>query len=106
MGVNSTPRSYPDRGLMAAYSRAIQIEVWDHEFQEKGQEDHTLAVQAFRQQQGNFVAQDGEPHSQIKRPRSIPTPMRVGFTSGSVDGVIGRVSDQISLARRRSCLNA
>ncbi|CAJ1368769.1 unnamed protein product, partial [Effrenium voratum] len=117
------PDATQTSGLMAAYSRAMrQIELWENEYQAKkawqatcllfcllgfgfAKDSHTLALQAFRQQPEGAAAHEGEADSSAKRPRySQPAPMHMGFTSGSVDGVIGRMADRTTVLVDAPCI--
>ena len=87
-------------GLMATYSRVLrQIELWE----DKHLKDTSLAVHraAVReaQQQADGNENPGE-RPDIKRPRYTPPgEFHIGFSSGSIDGVIGRMSEAQNLSR-------
>ncbi|CAJ1384732.1 unnamed protein product [Effrenium voratum] len=71
----------------------------------EAKDSHTLALQAFREQPEGAAAHEGEADSSAKRPRySQPAPMHMGFTSGSVDGVIGRMAEPQNVSRAAAFL--
>ena len=95
------PGATQTSGLMAAYNRTLrQIELWEDEFQ------LAQAKLAFRQQQdGAQPAAAGGDEQVTKRPRfTPPPPMHMGFTSGSIDGVVGRMAEPQNLSRAAAFL--
>ena len=97
------PGATQTSGLMSTYGKALrQIELWENEFQrQRAKERHEVAMERARAS----AAAEGAEESAAKRPRfQAPPDMRMGFTSGSVDGVVGRMSEPQNLSRAAAFL--
>lgn len=81
---------------MSTYSKVLrQIELWEH--------DRQVAAAKAAHEVAAAAAEENGPEA--KRPRfSSPPPMHMGFTSGSVDGVVGRLSEPQNLSRAAAFL--
>lgn len=90
------PGATQTSGLMSAYSKVLrQIEIWEH--------DRQVALAQREQQQAREGLEAEE--SERKRQRFVPPPpMHMGFTSGSVDGVVGRMAEPQNLSRAAAFL--
>jgi hypothetical protein len=75
-------------GLMSTYSRTFrQLELWETDFQVR------LAKEQPRQNEQVQEGQDaGEPLQKCAR-STAPAAMHMGFTSGSLDGIVGRMAE-------------
>ena len=96
--LHTMPGATQTSGLMAFYPKTLrQIEIWEHDHQVR------VAHQAHAAENGpNLV--DGEPHAKKQR-FNAPPPVHIGFTSGSVDGVIGRMAEPQNLSRAAAFLS-
>eukprot|EP00438_Fugacium_kawagutii_P021298 Skav223669 [mRNA] locus=scaffold2794:282802:283933:- [translate_table: standard] len=94
------PGATQTSGLMAAYGRTLrQVELWEDDFQ-------LQQAKAAHQRDAPQAAADSATETVAKRARfSPPPPMHVGFTSGSIDGVVGRMSEPQNLSRAAAFLS-
>ena len=100
------PGATQTSGLMAFYSKTLrQIEIWEHDHQVRvAHQAHRAALDAFHAAENGPDLVDGEPHAK-KQKFNAPPPVHIGFTSGSVDGVIGRMAEPQNLSRAAAFLS-
>ena len=100
------PGATQTSGLMAFYSKTRrQIEIWEHDHQVRvAHQAHRAALDAFHAAENGPNLVDGEPHAK-KQKFNAPPPVHIGFTSGSVDGVIGRMAEPQNLSRAAAFLS-
>ena len=93
------PGAMQTSGLMSTYGKALrQIEFWENEFQKQRAKERPEA--AMERARANAAAAEGAEEGAAKRPRfQAPPEMRMEFTSGSVDGVVGRMPEPQNLSR-------
>lgn len=87
--------------LMAAYIRPLRkLQLWEDERQKKEAQTKNLAAM-------EAVADDidGEGQPSKKPKHSAPAPMHMGFSSGSVDGVVQRVFEPQNISRAAAFLS-
>ena len=102
------PGATQTSGLMATYNRAFrQLELMEHDHQvAAAKAKHAAECEALRQhQQAADMAGNGDAGPLPKRPKlTTPPPMHMGFSSGSIDGVVGRMAETQNISRAAAFL--